>query len=161
MLSQVNSALSEYHNLNFRQSLVQSWFVIEYYINKKWIKFLYSKQSKIEEDKSRIDSTRRDFLTGRDMTSSIKSNILELNDLLDYDIFEKINTVRGKRNMAVHNLDLLEKLADMMKSKPGKKKDKRIGTEDCWDAFLVIIDFFKTEYNLDLKISGGFSYSNL
>jgi len=48
-----------------------------------------------------------------------------------------------------------------MKSKLGKKKDKRIGTEDCWDAFLVIIDFFKTEYNLDLKISGGFSYSNL
>ncbi|WP_306740053.1 hypothetical protein [Marinifilum sp. D714] len=161
MLSQVNSALSEYHNLNFRQSLVQSWFVIEYYINKKWIEFLYSKQAKIDTDKNRIDSTRRDFLTGRDMTSSILSNILELNDLIDYDIFEKINTVRGKRNVAVHNLDLIERLADKMKSKPGKKKDKRISTDDCWDAFLVIKDFFKTEYNLDLKMSGGFSYSTL
>jgi hypothetical protein len=82
MLSQVNSALSEYHNLNFRQSLVQAWFVIEYYVNKKWIEFLYSKQSDLEEGKKRIDSTRRDFLTGRDMTSSIMSNILELNDLI-------------------------------------------------------------------------------
>ena len=64
MLSQLNSALSEYHNLNFRQSLIQSWFVIEYYINKIWIKFLLSKQSVIEGDKNRIDGIRRDFLIG-------------------------------------------------------------------------------------------------
>jgi hypothetical protein len=161
MLSQVNSALSEYHNLNFRQALVQAWFVIEYYINKKWIEYLYSKQTKIHTDKNRIDSIRREFLTGRDFTSSIMSNILELNDLISYDIFDKINVVRGKRNVAVHNLDLIEKLADSIKTNPGKKKDKRISTDDCCDAFLVIMDLFKTEYNIEIKISSGFSYSSL
>lgn len=161
MLSQVNSALSEYQNLNFRQALVQAWFAIEYFINKKWIEFLQSKQKKIDIKTNRIDSPRRDFLIGRDFTSSIMSNILELNDLISYDIFDKINLVRGKRNVAIHNLDLIEKLADTMKVKPGKKKDKRISTDDCWDAFLVIIDFLKSEYNIDIKISRDFSYSSL
>jgi len=161
MLSQVNSALSEYHNLNFRQSLVQVWFVIEYYINKKWIEFLQTKQSAINGDKKRIDRTRREFLTGRDLTTSIMSNILELNDLIDYDIFDKINIVRSKRNLAVHNLDLIGKLADIMKSEPSKKKVKTISTDNCWDAFVVIKDFFKSEYDLDLEFSMGFSYSSL
>lgn len=73
MLSQVNSAISEYHNLNFRQALVQAWFVIEYYINKKWVEYLQSKQSENGDKKKRIDKTRIDFLTGRDLTSSIMS----------------------------------------------------------------------------------------
>lgn len=159
MLSIINSALSEYQNLNFRQALIQAWFVIEYYINKKWVDYLYSKQIKINENKNRIDSKRRDFLTGRYMTSSIISNILELNDLIDHDIIEKINIVRGKRNFAVHNTDLIEKLTDIMKTKPGKKKDKRVSEDDCWNAFLVIVDFFKSEYNLELRLGRSFSYS--
>lgn len=161
MLSQVSTALSEYNNLNFRQALVQAWFVIEYYVNKKWIEYLQSKQKKINESTKRIDRKRSDFLIGRDLTSSVMSNILEFNNLITFDIFDKINTVRGKRNVAVHNLDLIEKLADTMKTKPGNKKDKRIGYMDSWDAFLVIIDFFKSEYGLDIKLSGGFSYSSL
>ena len=160
MLSQMNTALSEYNNLNFRQALVQAWFIIEYYINKKWIEYLHSKQKEINSTK-RIDSTRRDFLIGRDLTSSVMSNILELNDLISYDIFDKIDTVRGKRNVAVHNLDMIETLANTLKTNPGNKKDKRIGYEDCWDAFVVIIDFLKSEYSVDIKLSGGFTYSSL
>ncbi len=161
LLNDVNGALSEYQNLNFRQALVQSWFIIEYFLNKKWIDFLQSKQAEREDGKYRIDKTRREYLTGRDITSAVISNILELNDIISYEIFEKIGNARSKRNTAVHNLDLIEKLIDNMKTKPGKKKDKRISSDDCRSAFQVITYFFKSEYQLDLRISGVFSYSSM
>jgi len=159
MLSLVNSALSEYKNLNFRQSLIQSWYVIEYYINKKWIRYLLSKDPK--NSTNRITKKRSEFLTG--IASSIMSNMLELNSIISLDILRKIDLVRQKRNIAVHNKDLIKKLKDTIKVNPGKKNDKikDISADDCSNAFLVISDLIKTEYGLEIKISSGYSYTPL
>lgn len=161
ILSQLNSAVSEYKNLNFRQALILAWFNIEYFLNKKWIELLESKQFIIDEKRKRINKTRREFLTGQEFSSSIISNLLELNDVINIDLLKKIDNVRKKRNLVVHGHDLKEELIDKIKEKPSKKRVKIIDTNDCWDAFQIIMEFIKNEYNIEIKISEGFQYSSL
>lgn len=93
ILSIINSAISEYKLLNFKQSFIQAWFVIEYYIHKKWIDYLESKQS---QGKNRISSKRKEILIGSRNSSAMITNMLELNDILEFDIFEIINKLRKK-----------------------------------------------------------------
>ncbi|MFI5141244.1 MAG: hypothetical protein ACHQII_02710, partial [Bacteroidia bacterium] len=62
--------------------------------------------------------------------------------------------IRKKRNFIVHSLDLL---AELHGSKI--EKDKKLKIIDCWDAFVVITKLFKEEYNIDLELSGSYSYS--
>jgi hypothetical protein len=123
ILSQLNSSLSEFKKLSFRQSLILSWFSIEYFLNKKWINYLFEKKESNKE-KQVFNGTRRDFLIGRDISSSIMSNMLELNGKIPYEIFEKIDNVRGKRNIIIHNLDRVKKLADVLKESPKDKENK-------------------------------------
>lgn len=159
ILSQINSALSEFKKLSFRQSLILSWFSIEYFINKHWINFLQEKKE--AKETQIINSTRREFLTGKDITSSIMSNMLELNGKIPNDIFVKIDNVRGKRNLIIHNLDRVKKLADVLKESPQKKENKSIHFVDCYDAFDVLKYFVLQDYKIELSINAGFSCSVL
>ncbi len=160
ILSQLNSSLSEFKKLSFRQSLILSWFSIEFFLNKHWINYLFEKKE-ANKEKQVFNSTRRDFLIGRDITSSIMSNMLELNGKIPHEIFEKIDNVRGKRNIIIHNLDRVKKLADILKESPKEKENKTIHFVDCYDAFDVLKYFVKQDYDIELTINGGFSYAVL
>ncbi|MBV1900292.1 MAG: hypothetical protein KUG56_01330, partial [Kordiimonadaceae bacterium] len=50
----------------------------------------------------RVGKKRRNFLTGRDMTSSVISNLLELWEEVPLILFNNIDQVRKARNKIVH-----------------------------------------------------------
>lgn len=100
-LSGLTKSLAEYKIGNYSISLVLAWFVIESVLAQKWRTWIDSKQSNIREEK-RINSKRRSTMEGRDYPVSTVSNMLELLDLLPYDTYKSVNTVRGYRNDTVH-----------------------------------------------------------
>lgn len=157
IMSQINSSFSEFCNLNFRQCLILAWFCIEYFINKTWITFLYDKK----KSKKIIDGDRRDTLIGKDYSSSIMSNILELNGYIPHEIFVKINNVRSKRNLIVHNLDRVKKLSDVLKENPNNKKNQSIHLLDCLDSFDILKHFVKNYYQIEISFPIGFTYKEL
>lgn len=140
ILSQINGALSEYKNLNFTQAFIQVWFVIEFFINKKWVHYLGSKHKTFSSGEERINVARNKVLA--DFKIAFISNQLELNDCITYEQFKTIDILRKKRNSIVHNI-----------------YESHISYNDCFDAFGIIIDFVKAEYDVDLLIGGSISYS--
>lgn len=160
LFSQINSSFSEFSNLNFRQCVTLAWFCIEYFINKDWINFLHSKKNALETI-TRINSERRSILLGKDYSASIMSNILELNDILPLDIFQKIDNIRSKRNNIVHNLDRIKKLSNVLKEKPENKENKPIQLLDCLDCFDVIKYYTKKYYNFEIRFPVGFTYRQI
>lgn len=157
IMSQINSSFSEFCNLNFRQCLTLAWFCIEYFINKTWVAFLHDKK----KSGKLIDGDRRDILIGKDYSSSIMSNILELNGYVPYEIFVKINNVRSKRNLIVHNLDRVKKLSDVLKENPNNKKSRSIHLLDCLDSFDILKHFVKTYNQIEISFPIGFTYKEL
>lgn len=157
IMSQINSSFSEFSNLNFRQCLTLAWFCIEYFINKTWVTFLHDKKKSGKV----IDGDRRDILLGKDYTSSTMSNILELNNFIPYDIYIKINNIRSKRNLIVHNLDRVKKLSDVLKENPKNKKNQTIHFADCLDAFDILKYFVQIYYQIEISFPVGFSIKEL
>lgn len=97
-------SLSEYKAGNYETALVLSWFVIESTLNALWSKHLDSLNRDLPDRRKRINADRRATLaTGRDYTSSVKSNMLELWAVLSPELFRDIDTVRGYRNGVVHD----------------------------------------------------------
>lgn len=95
-------AISSYKITNYETSLVFSWFIIEELLNMAWEEFLVQKSAEMPDKGQRINKDRRNLLNGRDYTTSVRSNILELAGSLDFSLFLDINTVRGHRNKIVH-----------------------------------------------------------
>jgi len=98
-LSVIAKSISEYKVGNFPISLILSWFIIELVVTEKWERFLDSKNQAYEDGSKRISADRRKILTG--LISAI-SNILELADSIQYELFKKIDAVRGYRNKVIH-----------------------------------------------------------
>lgn len=97
ILSQIMVAIGSYRFIDFTASLVQSWFVIEYFLNWYWIDFLAGKRDGFapynNEEGSKVkwrNSMQRDTLVGRDFTSSVMSNMLELSGIIDHRILSKL-----------------------------------------------------------------------
>lgn len=160
LFSQINSAFSEFNNLNFRQTLILAWFCIEYFLNKDWILFL-SKKKDSNKKIERIPRKRRDVLLGKDFTASVMSNILELNNILPHEILTKIDNVRSKRNNIVHNLDRIKKLSNILKENPENKPNQPIQLLDCLDCFDIMRYYVKKYYKLEIRFPVGFSYQQI
>ncbi len=101
LLAQVMAALDSYNAMSWSASLVQGWFVIEVFLNELWVEYLSENVGTPNDVGLRIDGKRRDFLTGRDITASIMSNVLELAGRIDRSLFNDIETVRDRRNKGV------------------------------------------------------------
>ncbi len=101
-LSSFAKSVSEYKIGNYETSIILVWFITEAIINELWSNHLKHLNKDLSESKKRINSKRKDFLTGRDFTVSITTNLLELFDILESDLFEEIDQVRGYRNKIVH-----------------------------------------------------------
>jgi hypothetical protein len=98
----LSRAISAYKIANNETSLVFSWFLIEELLNLLWSEYLDSSATTYADGQQRLNNQRREFLNGRDYTASVKSNMLELAGRLPFDLFSKINRVRGLRNRIVH-----------------------------------------------------------
>jgi hypothetical protein len=91
----------------FNESVVLSWSVSEKLINIAWSQFLAKKNVPVG-DRKRIANERRTQLTeGRDFTASVKTEFLELSDLLPFQLYEKLKSARRARNKWVHGLSQL------------------------------------------------------
>lgn len=101
-LASFAKSLSEYKVGNYETSLVLAWFIIEASLSNLWESHLDSLNGDVGSDRQRINSKRRDFLTGRDLPISVVSNMLELFGILDHGLFVDIDTVRRHRNKIVH-----------------------------------------------------------
>jgi len=140
ILSQINNALSQYKILNFTQGFIQSWFVIEYFMNKMWKSYLDSKDITFPTGEKRISNNRNKYFTNLKIADVL--NQLELNDYITYEQFKIIDSLRKKRNTLVHNI-----------------AESRSNYQDCEDAFCIIKDLVKREYGFNLEISTSLSYS--
>jgi len=102
-LASFAKSLAEYKVGNYETSIVLAWFIIEAAMSSVWRSHLEKLNFAVSTDgRNRINRERKDFLTGRDFTTSIVSNALELLDVLEYDLFQDIDSVRGFRNKIVH-----------------------------------------------------------
>lgn len=103
MVSGIAKSLSEYKVGNYDTSLILSWFVIESILNEKWINYLDSKNIDYPNCRKRINSVRKQYFTGRDFPVSLVTNMLEISDIIGFELFEEIDTIRGYRNKIVHH----------------------------------------------------------
>lgn len=154
ILNNVNNAISFTNNLNFRQALIEAWFIIEYFLKKKWMKYLLDKQIVYEDKTKRINNDRMTDLIGPQVSAFIILNYLELNEVISFNIYKTIKKIESKRNIAIHNADLIKKFGNESNL---KKIKKDIDIHDCVDAFIVIKEFVKEEYDLKLELNIGFS----
>lgn len=144
MIAKLMKSLSEFKIANYDTSLVIAWFIIESLLNKKWDDWLQSKQVELDDNKKRINRKRFDTLLGRDYTISVISNILELSDILTFDIFEQINQIRTVRNKIVHQND----------------HSNTCSAEECCTALRIATNLieekigFKINLNLSYSVSG-------
>jgi hypothetical protein len=103
-LSDLAKSLSEYKIGNYPISLVNAWFVCEREISDRWQVFVESRAKKYGDGRERVNRERREFLTGRDFTASVMSNILELMDVFTNDDLRTLDEIRKARNDIAHNL---------------------------------------------------------
>lgn len=102
-LASFAKSLSEYKIGNYETSVVLSWFITEGALSHLWKTHVDSMNTDMAEGRKRINRERRDFLTGRDFTISMVSNLLELWGALPHAQFQDIDAVRGFRNKIVHS----------------------------------------------------------
>lgn len=152
LLSQVTKALDSFNTMDWAASLVHAWFVIEVFVNSMWIAYLSKRSDELKNGAKRIDRKRRETLLGRDYTASIMTNVLELVGEIDHDVYQKIESVRQKRNNVVHSLEIVSRMSDRLRSKPSKKKERAVGAEHCLEAFAVISHFVNRLFRLDLGL---------
>ncbi|MCR1795900.1 hypothetical protein, partial [Leptospira sp. id769339] len=98
ILSVLSSALDNYKHKLYSETVIISWSIIEYFINKDWDTLVQRYRSQ-----GRLDSNRKDKMESRDYTASVKSNILEMNGLIAYEDYQKMNKIRKARNLIAHD----------------------------------------------------------
>jgi len=153
VLSQTLIAVDNYNVGNQEAALVQAWFVIELFINEYWVRYLAEQQTTAITGERRINADRLKFLTGKDFTAAVLSNMLELIGRIDQATLSKIDVVRKARNKASHKLEEVEKLIDQsLKLNPKAKKVKGVTGEDCRIAFELLSNFIQQEYAIVLGL---------
>ncbi|MBV2161973.1 hypothetical protein [Achromobacter denitrificans] len=102
VLASYAKALSEYKIGNYETAVILSWFIIEAAVVGMWKGHIRSLNRDMEDGTPRINTKRRDFLTGRDFTLSMICQLLELWEVLPTEFFRDIDRVRQTRNAVVH-----------------------------------------------------------
>lgn len=99
VVDSLNLLIHSFTNLTkgeINQSFILSWTIIEQFINYKWDSLLNSKQ---------ISGRRKEKLTGRDYTASVKTEILNLFDIIKENDYIVLNKLRKKRNKFIHEIE--------------------------------------------------------
>jgi len=94
----LNLLIHSFTNLTkgeINQSFILSWTIIEQYLNYKWDSLLNSKK---------VSSSRQKKLRGRDYTASVKTEILNLFDIVKKNEYIVLNSLRKKRNDFMHQI---------------------------------------------------------
>ncbi len=97
MIESVYFAAYRYLERRSGEAVVVAWTVCEQLLSAAW-------SSLLEDTKSlgRMTGKRRDKLQGRDYTASVMTEMLELNDRIDIDLYGRIEVARKARNDWVH-----------------------------------------------------------
>ncbi|MCX7141881.1 MAG: hypothetical protein NT123_12520 [Proteobacteria bacterium] len=100
--AELAKALAEYKRGDYETALILTWFVVEKWLSNDWNDFIISK-NRADCGGQRISTGRMESLkSGRDYSASIRSNMLELADMLPCDLYREIDEVRRSRNKVVH-----------------------------------------------------------
>lgn len=154
ILSQINTAVSEFNSINFAQSLIQSWFCIEYFMFRKWVRYL-------SVNKDNLNSASKKILT-KEITSAQLSSFLKLNGHITNKDFNSITSLRKKRNDIVHRNELKSvELQSLKENSTKKKKMVQVEDKDCYKAFDILTSFVNDEFGIQLKIDGGYGFNSL
>lgn len=101
-VSAIAKSLSEYKIGNYPISLVNAWFVCEQEISDRWDRFVNGCNVEFADGSKRINNERKTFLLGHHFTASIKSNLLELNNIIKYEDLKILDKIRNFRNDIAH-----------------------------------------------------------
>lgn len=144
LVSNIAKSISEYKVGNYDTSLILSWFVIESIITEKWSAYIETKNIDYPGGKKRINSDRRKYFSGRDFPVSLVTNMLEMGDILQFELFEEIDKIRGYRNKIVH-------------------ESENFSTEQshCQLAIRKAIGLTLEKYNISLEPNLGYSVTGL
>jgi len=102
VLASFTKSIAEYKVGNYETSIILAWFISEQIISDIWNGQIASLSKPLYNGQQRINRDRRDYLKSRDFPVGVVSNMLELWDLLPFDLFKDVDTVRGFRNKIVH-----------------------------------------------------------
>jgi hypothetical protein len=141
-LASFAKSLSEYKVGNYETSLILAWFIIEGAIASLWKRHLDGINCEYENGQRKINRERHDFLTGRDFTIGMTSNLLELWNILPNSLFKDIDATRGFRNKIVHKLKYAPNAADTQLA----IKTAQVMIEQMWKISVVP--------NLDYSVVG-------
>lgn len=141
LLSFINRFVSHYKDHLFLEAFITAFFLIEILINKLWGKYLKSNNDK-------LNKKRKEYLNGRDLTLALKTNILNLNNLISDDLFVKIDTLRGKRNKIAHDI---EALAD----------NGELYNDDFKDLFETIDNLIFLVEGIQIRLTEGYSFRTI
>jgi len=103
VLASFAKSISEYKVGNYETAIVLAWFITERIINQMWKAHLISLKRDEEGGQQRINSERMEYLTGRDYSASIMTNLLELYGVMPFSVFKDVDSVRRFRNKIVHS----------------------------------------------------------
>jgi len=139
LLSQFTKSIYEFGLANYDTSLVLSWFIIERIVQEKWERWIHSSNTSNPDGTKRINNDRFKTLTGRDYPISVVSNILELSNIIPFDLYKKVDKLRRDRNLIVHPDDR-----------------HKIQADDCRLAFEVVTDLLEEKLGFRIKLNLNF-----
>lgn len=141
ILSYINRFVSHYKDNLFLESFITSFFLIEILINKLWKKYLKSNSEK-------LNKKRKEYRNGRDLSLALKTNILNLNDLISDELFSKIDTLRGKRNKIVHDIEALAQKGELY-------------NDDFKDLFETVDELIFLVEGFKIRLTEGYTFRTI
>lgn len=104
-IASLAKSLSEYKVGNYDTAVILAWFITESAINTLWEDQVEKLNQVLPDGSKRINRQRKEFLTNREFSVSVVSNMLELFGVLDHALFLDIDSTRHCRNNIVHGHD--------------------------------------------------------
>lgn len=141
LLNYLSAAFGNYANYAFGPALVNTWHILEYFVDATWNDYVASAGSKIE---SLLTHDRRAFLSGRDFTSSIATHVLLLAGKIPPEEFFRIDNVRKRRNDQIHRIAL-------KRNESTSLVNKTITKQDCIDAFDAAAFFLRASFAINIS----------
>jgi len=89
-------SISEYKVGNYETAIVLAWFITERIINQMWKAHLISLKRDEEGGQQRINSERMEYLTGRDYSASIMTNLSELYGVMPFSVRSGVSETKCK-----------------------------------------------------------------
>lgn len=131
ILSTLLRSISEYKEGNNQTSILFSWFIIESIIIQIWEKHINSLNNSFDNGSKRINKARKKHLES--LSISVIINLLELMNLIPYELYIEIDKIRLCRNKIVH-ID----------------QDYVSTNNDAKESILCTKDLIKLNYNLEI-----------